>query len=616
MTFKIFAIEVLNFKCYEGEHEFVFPQQPGLYYLTGRNLFNKRLGANGCGKTSLIDALEWTFYGKTSRGLRASDVVTWGQKTCTVSVSAMVGEDEVEITRSQNPNKIKINGKSASQEEVLDLIRLNQEAFNASIVLPQFGRSFFDLSPTEKLTMFSQVMDLDYWLDKSKKASDEANTLELSIESLENEIANINGKLEVNRTDAKELKVKRDNHTILIKKKVSDIRAAKKECSSEIKAKQKQLAKLQLKQDGLKREFDAVIDAANECALEFGKVNGKFYEYNSDINAAEKRIKEYLSDINSVEKLGETCPTCRQKITPGHVESHQSKIRKRIKKLKKEISSNTQKIDSISKKLSELRGDTTELAKLKQNVEERYSDCKDKRKDVERSIEQHEANLKRFDNEIEKVKAQENPYEHLVASKIKNIKNFKAKISQLEESLSRIKVKHQATSFWINGFKRIRLFVIEEALHGLELEVNNLLSTLGLNDWSITFDIERENKSGGITKGFSVFIHSPKHDEPVRFESWSGGETQRLRLAGDLGLANLIMEQAGFTNHIELIDEPSEHMSPEGIEDMIETIYQRAIDTGKQIWLADHNTMGFGDFAGVLTSVMDKSGKAHLEYKG
>ena len=70
-------------------------------------------------------------------------------------------------------------------------------------------------------------------------------------------------------------------------------------------------------------------------------------------------------------------------------------------------------------------------------------------------------------------------------------------------------------------------------------------------DWRIEFDVERETKAGGISKGFVVFVHPSDKADPVRFEAYSGGETQRLRMAGDLGLANLIMERAGLTNTLE-----------------------------------------------------------------
>jgi energy-coupling factor transporter ATP-binding protein EcfA2 len=130
---------------------------------------------------------------------------------------------------------------------------------------------------------------------------------------------------------------------------------------------------------------------------------------------------------------------------------------------------------------------------------------------------------------------------------------------------------------------------------------------LGLTDWRVEFDIERENKSGGVTKGFSVLLYPPKRDKPIRFESYSGGETQRLRLAGDLGLANLIMERAGLTSMIEVYDEPASFLSAEGLLDVAETLHQRALTHGKRIFLIDHSTMDFGDAERLLV-VKDERG--------
>jgi DNA repair exonuclease SbcCD ATPase subunit len=121
--------------------------------------------------------------------------------------------------------------------------------------------------------------------------------------------------------------------------------------------------------------------------------------------------------------------------------------------------------------------------------------------------------------------------------------------------------------------------------------------------WQVTFDIERENKSGGVTKGFTTFVKSPGITEQVRWENWSGGETQRLQLAGDLGLANLIMQQLGLTNTIEFWDEPSTHLSPEGLADLATLLNERALSEGKRIWIVDHTAMtNFGDFKGVITA--------------
>src|SRR5258707_2034718 len=109
-------------------------------------------------------------------------------------------------------------------------------------------------------------------------------------------------------------------------------------------------------------------------------------------------------------------------------------------------------------------------------------------------------------------------------------------------------------------------------------------------DWQISFDVERESKSGGITKGFVVFVKSPANTEPVRWENWSGGETQRLQLAAALGLANLIMQQNGLDNTIEFYDEPSTHLSAEGMIGLADMLHERAISEQKRIWIVDHTS--------------------------
>jgi len=214
----------------------------------------------------------------------------------------------------------------------------------------------------------------------------------------------------------------------------------------------------------------------------------------------------------------------------------------------------------------------------------------------------------------EREKGRQNPYQKMVTDKEYALEILKNKMQSTRSKINDENEAYEAVYYWVTGFKRIRLFIIEDTLRQLELEVNNSLGSLGLIDWRVEFDVERENKSGGVTKGFVVFVHAPGAPGPVRWESWGGGATQRLRLAGDFGLANLIMERAGLRNTIEVYDEPSKHMSQEGLLDMAETLYQRAISSGKRIFLVDHHAIDFGDFAGTITITKDKKG-SHIPLK-
>lgn len=202
-----------------------------------------------------------------------------------------------------------------------------------------------------------------------------------------------------------------------------------------------------------------------------------------------------------------------------------------------------------------------------------------------------------------------NPYVQLIDKKREQLKASRENCVKLDDNKSKLEADNEAVSYWIKGFKRIRLFIIEQAFQTLEIEVNNSLAQLGMPDWSISFAIERENKSGGVTKGFIVLINSPNNPNPVKWESWSGGETQRLQLAGDLGLANLIMQQAGLTSTIEFYDEPSTHLSKEGMLDLANMLHDRAVTDKKQIWIIDHAAItNFGEFQGRIHAEKSRVG--------
>lgn len=103
--------------------------------------------------------------------------------------------------------------------------------------------------------------------------------------------------------------------------------------------------------------------------------------------------------------------------------------------------------------------------------------------------------------------------------------------------------------------------MISEVLTQLELEVNNKLFQLGLQDWKVLFAVEGLTKGGKVKKGFTVTIITPYNLEPVNWNAWSGGESQRLRLAGSLGIADLITSRCPYVPTFEVFDEPSSYLS-------------------------------------------------------
>lgn len=524
----MFAIErvtLTNFRSFYGTHIFKFPTTPGLYHLTGKNLTNPGLEGCACGKSSLLDAIFWCLYGRTTRGLKAGDIVSWGEKTAGVEVRLNVGGLHRVINREQNPNCLFLGDGnpgtdySCDQESINKYLRLSPEAFLYSVIMPQFGDAFFDLTPSEKLNIFSAIMETEFWLEKSQAADQRAKAIFGKKNTLDKDASRVEGQYEVTEADIEKLQVK--------EKSFSDDQAAI-------------VKKLE---NGYKEKM---ADSVN--------IGIRISETKKVLLKNEERLAQY--------KGADVCTACKQVIPNAN------------------------------------------LTSMKQN----QKDFEVKLKAAEWDQASFKSELSRLKKSIEQETARTNPYSKLIIENKAALLKLSKYLSDIIAEMAKLDEDHAAVSFWVGGFKRIRLFIIEEALQQLELEVNNNLASLGLPDWRIGFDVERENKSGGVTKGFTVMITPPGAKEPIRYESYSGSETQRLRLAGNLGLANLIMERAGLSNTIEFFDEPSAHMNPNGLIDLAEALAQRAQAQGKVIFLVDHNVPDFSGFAGTLTVTMDARG--------
>jgi hypothetical protein len=166
----------------------------------------------------------------------------------------------------------------------------------------------------------------------------------------------------------------------------------------------------------------------------------------------------------------------------------------------------------------------------------------------------------------------------------------------------------EKSKFWIKGFKDIRLDVIEKALKQFELEANASMHELGLVDWSVQFSMDKESAGKNLQRKFHIFVYSPYNKDPVRWELWGGGAGQRIRVAVEMGLSNLILNGIGITSNIEVWDEPTNFLSEQGVDDLLSSLQSRATLLERQVWLIDHRSLEYGGFEKTITVVKDSQG--------
>jgi DNA repair exonuclease SbcCD ATPase subunit len=610
--FRIVSVEIEGFKSFSTKQTFALPKKPGLYFVTGENKLHPRLGANGVGKSTLLDSIFWCLYGRTPRGLKAGDIISRGAKHARVAVAMMINSVATVVTRTQAPNSLTLeqNGKGhpVDQDAIDKALRLNAEAFEVSVIRPQFGKSFLELKPAEKLTLFSQIMGLDFWLEKSKIASDLARELKVDQDRHENLLANCKGQISVLEADIDSLK----------SQELTFEKDRKLQCAQQLSLAsdqadrkailEKQLNRLEKTYLTISREyesFDKKLEVLASKLTELGSAIGKVEGKQHGQITIRRKIQDTLAKLP---EAGATCPHCQQSMPKLHLKAEQVRLNREIKgcdehieELNVEIEELNKHKQDVFKRIGQLKHNKIEIGTSRTEIASQISKT---RTDLGNAT----ANIERIREIVADLKGKGNPYAELILEKRKALKHQKGLKEELTTTIKETSEEHVAVSYWINGFKKLRLFIIEQTLKQLEIEINNNLASLGMPEWGITLDVERENKAGGVTKGFVVFVHAPDSKAPVRFEAWSGGETQRLCLAGDMGLANLILERAGLISKIEFYDEPSTHLSTEGLQDLAETLAQRAEDQDKSIFLIDHTIIEFGGFAGAVKIVKDGKG--------
>ncbi|MCK5235402.1 MAG: SMC family ATPase, partial [Deltaproteobacteria bacterium] len=162
---EIKQLTIQGFKSFDNAQTIDFTKmESGFYFITGENKVEPRLGANGVGKSSIWDALCWVLYGKVSTSARASTYKNWhGKKPCKVILDFNHHGQDYHLERTWSPNTLKLATNPITQEELTAIIGLDFSAFLYTIFVSQFSSKFFDLSPADKLGIFSEVLDLDKW---------------------------------------------------------------------------------------------------------------------------------------------------------------------------------------------------------------------------------------------------------------------------------------------------------------------------------------------------------------------------------------------------------------------------------------------------------------------
>lgn len=580
-----------DFKEYRGKHVLNLSSLGnGVHYVRGHNAVDA-LGSNGAGKSTLWDAFMWAICGRTVRGLRGTDVRTWeGDEHAMSRVDFYRGADHHWVKRSTEKNGLWLDGKLCSQDEIDRLIGLTIINIPHTIILGQKQDLFFDLTPSKKLEVLSETLNLDKWDVRSKRARERTLQIETQWSSINFHLAQMKLTIESKR---EALAVGKD--------RVAEWEKERSQADSKREQEQDRLIKALAKTTAEVGTHDLAYDSAETelraARKDLTKRSADRDVINDEITAAKVKAATRKKTYETLKELAESdiCPTCNQHIASKHQHAHSAKLNVKDAKHKAAVAS-----DLVIVAETKLELHDRAMARVRKSIDEfatKSDDAKDK-------LDRLTAQIAAIKQEIAVVKAstrehEVNPHSELVATLRKQIKECKQQIEEQEELSDKLQRRMTRTKYWIDGFKQVRLYLLQETLEELQEVTQNMLPALGLTGWTVEYAIERDTKAGGVSTGLTVTILKPGMSKAVRWEAWSGGEGQRLLIVGAMALSEVLLRRAGIECDLLVLDEPTRHMSKEGIAETVDYLIERGRDG--QVFYVDHQVVESNRFASVIT---------------
>ena len=587
-----------NFRCFREKLDLDLRKfSDGLHFVKGINEVEPSLGSNGAGKSSLFNSLCWCLYGKTVNGQRNPDIRPWSFEGRT-RVRLVVRKDGklLRVVRTTPHNSLTINGETVGQDQI-DHDIMPYQIFTNTILLGQGRPLFFDLSSQGKMDLFVEVLELDRWDERSKIASEEVKRLSQREFRLMGELGAARAGAREFASLCRQMKDKVKHWETVKNYQASQIRARVEKLKSEVEELTLRKNEVAADIEGLTPKLELDKDRLEEHVRDLRKLER---EYEKAVVLRRRAGVEVLDLEQQLLSLREAkiCPTCGQPVKRRDLVKHRDELAGRISKLRIEAD------ESLILDLSNQVDVAKDLVEGTKKVVEEYES------EMERYVSdlRHfsvgcsavESRLSEVEKQLEFWDSGKNPHSDQLSSLRSKLKIHRSNVVELREELDRIRRRIGRVQFWVKGFKNCRLYMLEEILEELRLVSNAVCPELGLDGWDIDYRVEKENKSGSVRRGLNVSITSPDSGKVVRWESFSGGEQQRLRLIGSLSLSEVLLNHAGVETDLEILDEPTRSMSSEGIRDLCETLPSRALRLGRRTFYVDHQAVESSHFSSVL----------------
>ncbi|EPF3531875.1 AAA family ATPase [Klebsiella pneumoniae] len=617
---KFLTLEVENFMALANAK--VELDQRGLVLIQGVNAGDSSAASNGAGKSTLMNSLMWCIYGETSHGVKGDDVLSTGhEKNCRVKVTIEDEGKRYAIIRHRKhkefKNRLIVRGEdgdmtkgkdSLTQEFVERLIGASKEVFMASIYASQEAMPDLPgMSDKNLKTIVEEAAGVDRLTKAYAIARERANAAAARMETTKTKmdaclslVESAQNELESAKTSSEAWERDRSERLDVARADLVGTEVTLTEVEMELRSLPEQIRDTE---NAIGKEREKLA-SKEEHDAKLVKVRGAITDIRASIRITENIQKEAMQrarafkvkaeEVNT--KVGEPCPTCGKAYCIEDLstvkESFVEQARSEISQAQASATSVAKYQEHLEKALkieSSLVASTPDVSAIISRIEQLTKELGTLRH-REKEVVAVEALVARARSEVDRITKEINPFlavikrhEESLAANKSNYGVLKTELKNIQEQALLLDKARQVYSP-----AGVRSHILTSVTPFLNAQTAEYLNTLSDGNIVAEWSTMESTKKGEWRDKFNISVR--KIGASKTFQTLSGGEKRKVRIACSLALQDLVASRASKNIELFIGDEIDDALDTAGLERLMGILEAKARERGT-VMIISHKEM-------------------------
>ncbi|EMM0022462.1 AAA family ATPase [Klebsiella pneumoniae] len=617
---KFLTLEVENFMALANAK--VELDQRGLVLIQGVNAGDSSAASNGAGKSTLMNSLMWCIYGETSHGVKGDDVLSTGhEKNCRVKVTIEDEGKRYAIIRHRKhkefKNRLIVRGEdgdmtkgkdSLTQEFVERLIGASKEVFMASIYASQEAMPDLPgMSDKNLKTIVEEAAGVDRLTKAYAIARERANAAAARMETTKTKmdaclslVESAQNELESAKTSSEAWERDRSERLDVARADLVGAEVTLTEVEMELRSLPEQIRDTE---NAIGKEREKLA-SKEEHDAKLVKVRGAITDIRASIRITENIQKEAMQRARALKvkaeevntKVGEPCPTCGKAYCVEDLstvkESFVEQARSEISQAQASATSVAKYQEHLEKALkieSALVASTPDVSAIISRIERLTKELGTLRH-REKEVVAVEALVARARSEVDRITKEINPFlavikrhEESLAANKSNYGVLKTELKNIQEQALLLDKARQVYSP-----AGVRSHILTSVTPFLNAQTAEYLNTLSDGNIVAEWSTMESTKKGEWRDKFNISVR--KIGASKTFQTLSGGEKRKVRIACSLALQDLVASRASKNIELFIGDEIDDALDTAGLERLMGILEAKARERGT-VMIISHKEM-------------------------